>query len=151
MEQELSEKEEKKEYLWRYQRASKKVDQRAEELALLISMTYQSGKTNDGMPHGSSARKDLSWYMAEKERLEKKLDEETEKCMKIYREIMDCIEKLEDRERKVLFQRYIVADDWETIAKKMSICTRQVYRIHGNALKNLEISEKCQSMSVGCQ
>lgn len=55
-------------------------------------------------------------------------------------ELNEKINKVEDfNERMVLRYRYILNYTWEQISEKMGYSTRQVIRIHGEALKNFEI------------
>lgn len=55
-------------------------------------------------------------------------------------ELNENINKVEDfNERMVLRYRYILNYTWEQISEKMGYSTRQVIRIHGEALKNFEI------------
>lgn len=55
-------------------------------------------------------------------------------------ELNEKINKVEDfNERMVLRYRYILNYTWEQISVKMGYSTRQVIRIHGEALKNFEI------------
>ena len=42
-------------------------------------------------------------------------------------------------ERLVCLYRYLKFYDWETVADKMHLSLRQVYRVHGFALKNIKI------------
>lgn len=42
-------------------------------------------------------------------------------------------------ERLVCLYRYLKFYDWETVANKMHLSLRQVYRVHGFALKNIKI------------
>ena len=119
----------KKQYLWNYQEHVRRIKRIEEELAELRAMKiYPSGKAAYGMPHGSSTDTDLSGYIAEKERMEEKLIREMRKRVQLYAEITGL--------------------EWWDIAEKMRYGERQVYRIHGRALKNLQIPKRCQSMSV---
>ena len=43
------------------------------------------------------------------------------------------------QERLVCLYRYLKFYDWETVADKMHLSLRQVYRVHGFALKNIKI------------
>ena len=55
-------------------------------------------------------------------------------------ELNEKVNKVEDfNERMVLRYRYILNYTWEQISEKMGYSTRQVIRIHGEALKNFEI------------
>lgn len=55
-------------------------------------------------------------------------------------ELNEKVNKVENfNERMVLRYRYILNYTWEQISEKMGYSTRQVIRIHGEALKNFEI------------
>ena len=136
----------KKRYLRSYRAHVHRRERLEEQLVELQAMKlYPSMKTNDGMPHGSSVDKDLSGYMAEKERLEKEIEKEKTKTVKSYVEIMECINKLQrERERDVLYYRYIKEMGWWDVAKKMNYSQRETYRTHSLALKKIEIPERWQ-------
>lgn len=136
----------KRKYLWSYQTHVRRIERLEEELIELRDMKISpSGKPSDGMPHGSSQETDLSGYAAEKDELERELEEEKKKRVESYKEIMGSIKKLKrEKEKDVLFWKYIKAkSDWET-AKKIGYSERQMYRIERKALENLQIPESCQ-------
>lgn len=78
----------------------------------------------------------LAQLMADLDELENSyLDSVSELQTKIT-QITERIEKLPDeRQKQVLYSRYIVGDTWERIAVDMQFYIRHVYRIHGEALK----------------
>lgn len=68
------------------------------------------------------------------------IEKDLAKLYDIQVELNDKINKVEDfNERMVLRYRYILNYTWEQISEKMGYSTRQVIRIHGEALKNFEI------------
>ena len=83
--------------------------------------------------------------MAEKERLEKEIEKEKTKSVRSYVEIMGCINKLQrERERDVLYYRYIKEMEWWDVTKKVGYSQREVYRTHSIALRKLEIPKSWQ-------
>lgn len=136
----------KKRYLRSYRAHVHRQERLEEQLVELKAMKiYPSMRNNDGMPHGSSTDQDLSGYVAEKERLEKEIEKEKEKRVQSYAEIMEYINRLpRERERDVLFYRYIKDMDWWEVAKKMNYSQRETYRTHSTALRKLEIPESWQ-------
>lgn len=136
----------KKRYLRSYRAHVHRRKRLEEQLVELQAMKlYPSMKNNDGMPHGSSVDRDLSGYMAEKERLEKEIEKEKTKSVRSYVEIMGCINKLQrERERDVLYYRYIKEMEWWDVTKRMGYSQREVYRTHSIALRKLEIPESWQ-------
>lgn len=68
------------------------------------------------------------------------IEKDLAKLYDIQVELNDKINKVEDfNERMVLRYRYILNYTWEQISEKMGYSSRQVIRIHGEALKNFEI------------
>lgn len=99
------------------------------------SMKASISVNNDGMPHGDG-QSDLSGYAASLDELEREIVSERYQRIMKYQEIKACIDALEDsRESDVLFYRYIKGLDWWRVAEKMELTERQIYRIHGKALK----------------
>lgn len=71
-------------------------------------------------------------------------EEQTERLKKIYIEIYETAEQavkaVEDPVlREVLERRYFLYQKWEEIAKEMNRDIRWIYRLHGRALKEVEI------------
>ena len=66
------------------------------------------------------------------------------KAVDLEKEVRDVINAHENiTERLLLRLRYIEFNTWEQIAEKMNYSTMQIWRIHGSALKNLKIPDKC--------
>ena len=95
--------------------------------------------------YAKMARGEMVRYMAEKERLEKEIEKEKTKSVRSYVEIMGCINKLQrERERDVLYYRYIKEMEWWDVTKKVGYSQREVYRTHSIALRKLEIPKSWQ-------
>jgi DNA-directed RNA polymerase specialized sigma subunit len=47
------------------------------------------------------------------------------------------------RERVILELRYLAFKDWASIADALGLHVRQVYRLHDEALKHIEIPGEC--------
>ena len=93
------------------------------------------------MPHGNETS-DLSSYIVRLEKKEEALEKAKLEQIATYSSVMEQIEKLPDRdERDVLFFRYIKGLGWQKIADSMCYARSHIFRIHGNALNNLEIPE----------
>lgn len=141
------ENEEKKRWLKRYRKAKRKVV--VTELAILEVKQAQimGNKGCDGMPHGKNDT-DLSDYIVKLEKKEKEYEEAKKKYIQTCDEVISAIYKLSDsRQQMVLIYRYITTDnnDWSEVFIKMRTAgevysMRQIYNIHGEALKNLQIN-----------
>ena len=142
MEEVKTQNELKKEYLWKYQSAVRRVARIEAELQEVRAMKMSiSVGGNDGMPRGSG-QADLSSYAARLDKLERNLVNERYKRIKLYEDIAKQIEKLSStNEKDVVFFRYIKGLDWYEIAEKMNFTERHVHRIHGKALVHLQLPE----------
>jgi DNA-directed RNA polymerase specialized sigma subunit len=132
---------EKKKYLRGYERAMYDLKRAEEDLEDYRTSILYPLTLFDGIPKGGSDKSELSKYMPEIERLKKKYIKRRYLAIQKAEEIKNCINRLEDtREREVLTSRYIKGKKWEKIAEEMKEeHVRQVHRLHGRALNNLEI------------
>ena len=145
---EQSENDLKKEYLRKYRTHVRRIHRINAEIAELRSMKISPSVNNDGMPHGGCGQSDLSGYAAELDSMVQELIDERYCRIKDYQEIVGRIKKLKsENEKDVLFYRYIRGMDWWEIAEKMKFSERQIFRIHGKALANVQIPKdvsECQ-------
>ena len=134
------ENEEKKKYLWGYQRAKRHLIRLEEELAGVRMGKICPSVIQDGMPKASGGS-DLSAYMSQVDDLERKLVKARYKQIRKLKEIRDRIEWLEDdSEKDVLVYRYLRGMKWEDICVKMGYSWKQVHRFHSNGLKNFKMT-----------
>ena len=134
-----AENEKKKEYLWGYQREKQKLKRLDEELAELRLSKMCPSVNQDGMPHASGCG-DLSGYMVQVDKLERKIQKARYQRIRKFKEIRDRIERLEDEnEKDVLMYRYIKGLKWEDIAVKMGYSWQWTHKVHAKALKDLII------------
>lgn len=137
-----AENEKKKEYLWGYQREMRQMKRLEEELAELRLSKMCPSVIQDGMPHASGVG-DLSGYMVQVDKLERKIQKARYKRIRKFKEIRDRIERLEDEnEKDVLVYRYILGMKWEDIAVKMGYSWRRIHYIHSTALEKFSLPEK---------
>ena len=142
------ENEDEKKWLKRYRRTKRNLI--VTELAVkeLKAAQIMAAKGNDGMPKGKNNSSDLSDYIVKLEDKEKEYEKAKESYIKICDEIISAIYLLPDsRQQMVLIYRYITSDnnDWSEVLIKMreageAYSMRQIYNIHGEALRNLKIT-----------
>ncbi len=137
MEEQLTENEKKKQYLWGYRdaiRQMQRIELKIQEMRMNVMMPSVIA---DGMPHAHGGS-DMSGYAALLDQEERKYLKARYQRLKRCREITNRIERLKDEDEKdVLMYRYIKLMKWEDIAEVMDFKdVRQVYNIHGSALKN---------------
>ncbi len=132
----------KKEYLLKYRGHVRRINRIEAELSELRTMKLSISVNNDGVPHGSN-QSDMSGYAAELDRLEHCLLQERYHRVVAYKEISRQIKSLSnEKERDVLYYRYIKGLNWWEIAEKMGYSERQIHRYHGKALAHFQIPEK---------
>ena len=138
-----NENERKKEYLRGYRTNRRRVNRIDGEVKELRELA-ESVKATDysGMPHGSGNQKDLSDELARIDTLEKRLEQEREKCVESYISIENLIKSVKNEdENEVLFYRYVKGLRWWEIAEKMDCSERWVHKLHGRALGHLKIKK----------
>lgn len=76
--------------------------------------------------------------------MEHEVDEAIDGLIELKADIMKDISRVPDaRERVILELRYLAFKDWASIADALGLHVRQVYRLHDEALKHIEISGEC--------
>lgn len=134
------ENERKKDYLKSYKSAviaAKVIQEEIDELRL---DKMHPSVISDGMPHASTCS-DLSSYAAKLTELEEKLIAARYRRIKLYTDILDRIEGMQDeKEKNVLRLKYLHCKNWEEVAKRTGYTSRQVYRIHLIAINNFMMS-----------
>lgn len=136
---ELTENEQKKAYLRKYQRAVRREMDILEEIQRLRSDKMFPSVVNDGMPKGNE-QSDLSSYMAMLDEQINLLKQERLEKIRLYSDIAARIKALEDdNEREVLWQRYIKGLSWEKVCVEIGYSWRQTHNIHSRALKHIDL------------
>lgn len=76
--------------------------------------------------------------------MDHEVDEAIDGLIELKADIMKAISRAPDaRERVILELRYLAFKDWASIADALGLHVRQVYRLHDEALKYIEISGEC--------
>ena len=131
----------KKAFLERYWTSKKIQESIWDEIRELKYSVMLPGINMDGMPHGTGSS-DLSSYAVQLNRLEKKLSREVGRQIRIRNQIWKAIEGLPtEAEKMILKFRYINRYSWEEAAVKACYTYRHTLRIHGEALKHLEVPD----------
>lgn len=132
--------EQKKEYLWSYQKAKKDVVRLEVQLEeLRLNQLLPGGLNSDGMPHGTEPH-DLSDYMVKYDEISRAIIAARYRRIEAFQRVQASIERLEDgKEKELLTYRYLRGMKWEEIAVNMEHSWQHVHRIHSKALKNLKM------------
>ena len=136
-----TENEQKKEYLWSYQRAKRDVARLEAQLEeLRLNQLYPGSIDNDGMPHGTDMR-DLSDYMAKYDEIYTAIIKARYRRLEAFQRVQASIEEMDDdKEKELLTLRYLKGLKWEEIAVKMGYSWKHMHRIHARAINNLKMT-----------
>lgn len=132
-----------KEYLRQAYIIDRKIKLDTEKLAVARSALYVKTVRYDRdgaktVPQGNGTENAVLRVMELEERLDREIDELTVKRQ----EIEQAVNAVPDEvRREVLTRRYLLYQKWEVIAEEMNYSERQVFRIHGAALRAFE---RCQ-------
>ena len=104
------------------------------DLAVKVTGSIQEDKVQTSKKNTSE--ESFAKYVAYTAEIDKKIDE----LIEVKKEILTAIYQVEDPTLRTLLQlRYINFETWEQIADKMHYSSRQIFRMHGMALKKVKI------------
>ena len=134
---------EKKKFLQKAYRLAEEIEINQEELnrltelsTMLKGLDYSQTKIQTSGSSDAAFVNKVNELADIKEKINAKLMELKELRNSIWKAIYT-LDNTE--ERLVCLYRYLKFYDWKTVADKMHLSLRQVYRVHGFALKNIKI------------
>lgn len=132
-----------KEYLRQAYIIDRKIRLDTEKLAAARSALYGKAVRYDSdgskpVPRGNVTESAVLRIVELEERLNAEIDEFTAKRQEIECAVCSVPDEVQ---REVLTRRYLLYQKWEVIAEEMCYSERQVFRIHGAALRALK---RCQ-------
>lgn len=136
-----------KAYLGKIRQTDRTVQRLLELRFSLRASLYSTGAALSGMPGGGHDPDRTGRTIARLDELERRIDAYVDELVARKSEAFARITRLPElAEQDVLIARYIQLKPWPVIAREMHYEERQVYRIHGNALKNFEsvLAQTCQ-------
>ena len=127
------------------QRRIERLKQRKEALEVnMLGVRSPAGSLSPDKVQVSLSGDKLLDAIAEIDELEMKIVSEIKRLEQTKMEIISRIESLDDeRYRTVLYYRYVAYWKWEEIAVYMHCAVRHIYRLHGEALKQYALIERC--------
>lgn len=136
---------EAKAYLEKARNINLQIDSKLEQVYALRQLaTKASSALSPVPPSGTPNPHRLEETIARMMDMEHEVDEAIDGLVELKADIMKAISRVpDDRERVVLELRYLAFRDWAAIAETLGLHVRQVYRLHEDALKNIEIPGKC--------
>lgn len=134
-----------KAYLEQARNINIQIDSKLEQVSALRQLAIKASSTLSPVPpSGTPDPHRLEETIAKMMDMEHEVDEAIDHLVELKAEIMKAISRVPDaRERVVLELRYLAFKDWASIAETLGIHIRQTYRLHDEALKNIEIPGEC--------
>lgn len=138
---------EKKAYLERYAKAGRELDRLCEELARWRSMAEKITPVLSQEPAGGNEEGNQIESAVEKiVALKSEIEAEMEVLYSIRQQVVDAVKTVPDETLQlVLSRRYILGETWEQVAVNMHYGYQWVCRLHGRALRQVNIKEAIES------
>ncbi len=130
-----------KQYLQQIYQIHRKVKrlqaQREQIRAELYSIGSPSGKMDADKVQTSTSGDSMLRLIAKVDELEREIVEEVDELLEKQHRITREIEQIpNNRQRDILFRRYVLFQKWERIAVDLDVTVRYVYQVHGDAMKS---------------
>lgn len=127
-----------KEYLLQVKKIDSLIRAKKEEIEAINDMLRVHGVSYDKIPSDVHSTDTMQKLIIRKIELENEINEQLISLLDQKREIMNTVDHLEKPEEiEVIYARYFRYMKWEDIADQLGYEERQIYRIHGYALLNL--------------
>lgn len=131
---------EKKAYLLKYRDADREINDLLLEKEKTMARLTKITATISDMPKGGGDTDKMTSGVDKLISLDKEIDAKVDALVDFRREIVRYISKLDsDNQKRVLRLRYVDGMKWDRIAVEMGYEIRQITRIHGYALANLNL------------
>ncbi len=138
---------EKKEYLKRYRKIDREVNQLLMEKDEIFSLGTKITPTYSDMPKGTGENNKIQSTIEKLEEQEEKINKKIDLLYEVKEDIEKTLHTVEDDTLRVLLRyRYINGLTWEEIAVTMNYDYRWILRLHGKALNKLTIKSHITSM-----
>ena len=136
---------EAKAYLEQARNINIQIDSKLEQVSALRQLAIKASSTISPVPpSGTPDPHRLEKTITRMMDMEHEVDEDIDHLVELKTDIMKVISRVpDDRERVVLELRYLAFKDWASIADTIGLHIRQVYRLHDEALKYIEIPAEC--------
>lgn len=128
------------EYLSRYQKLGKRIEQLCAERAVWLSKACKITQAITDMPKAKNGKQGNSGELEKYVEIGEEITKELQKLHRMRREIRSIISTLEDDTLQTLMlYRYINGMTFEEIAVKMNFSWRWTITLHGRALEKLSL------------
>lgn len=131
---------EKKEYLKRYRKIDREVNQLLMEKDEIFSLGTKITPTYSDMPKGTGENNRTQSTIEKLEEQEEKINKKIDLLYEVKEDIEKALHTVEDDTLRVLLRyRYINGLTWEKIAVNMNYTYQWICKLHGEALRKLKV------------
>ena len=130
-----------KEYLGQAYRLDQRINSKLEQVLSLRDLTTKATATMSDMPGGGSRNvyrmQDIIGKIID---LEDEINQDIDALVDLKREMVATIKAVADPECQTLLElRYLCFKTWEQIAVDMQYSTRNIYKLHDRAIKEIKV------------
>ena len=130
-----------KEYLGQAYRLDQRINSKLEQVMSLRDLTTKATATMSDMPGGGSRNvyrmQDIIGKIID---LEDEINQDIDALVDLKREMVATIKAVADPECQTLLElRYLCFKTWEQIAVDMQYSTRNIYKLHDRAIKDIKV------------
>ena len=133
-----------KEYLSQAMYIDQRINSKLEQVMTLRETATKATATLSDMPRSDSPNlQSMENTIVKIVDLENEINRDIDRLVDLKAEVRQLIAALENPEQQLILElRYLCFKQWSTIMEEMGISETSVYRIHGEALKNIVVPEK---------
>ena len=130
-----------KEYLGQAYRLDQRINSKLEQVMSMRDLTTKATATMSDMPGGGSRNvyrmQDINGKIID---LEDEINQDIDALVDLKREMVATIKAVADPECQTLLElRYLCFKTWEQIAVDMQYSTRNIYKLHDRAIKEIKV------------
>ena len=133
-----------KEYLSQAMYIDQRINSKLEQVMTLRETATKATATLSDMPRSDSPNlQSMENTIVKIVDLENEINRDIDRLVDLKAEVRQLIAALENPEQQLILElRYLCFKHWSAIMEEMGISETSVYRIHGEALKNIVVPEK---------
>ena len=133
-----------KEYLSQAMYIDQRINSKLEQIMTLRDSATRVTATLSDMPRGDSSNPQrMESTIVKIIDLENEINRDIDQLVDLKAEARKVIAQLESPEQQLVLElRYLCYKSWVDIAEYLGFCESNVYKIHGEALKNITVPEK---------
>lgn len=130
-----------KEYLSQARLLDNRINAKIQQVASLNDLATSATATLSGMPHSPNrASSKMADAVVKIVDLQHEINDDIDQLVDLKREIMRLVKAMPNTEYQLILEkRYLCFMTWEQIAVDMGYSIQHVYRLHDNALKQVQL------------